>query len=1266
MVIQGPPGTGKSQTIVNLIAAAVAAGKKVLFVSEKMTALDVVKQRLDKLHLGGPCLELHSNRTNKRTLIEELKRTVSVEKQAAPDLKTELSLLTDSRDKLNAYCKDVNEPIGNTKESPRSAYGKRLNADAALKGMETPALRIDAAANWSAVEAARRQLAVKQLQDRIAVTGIPRQHAFWGSRVTQILPSEKDEMQRLISHARDAVAGMDRASSKLAESCRVAPPSTPTEAFMLLNSATHVLSAPDLASIDRASTEWLSREGEIHETLNLGRRYRDLRSQYDGTLRMEAWSRDVADVRQTCAQLGGKWWRFLSGQWRRAKREITSLCISAAPSKQSDQLILLDAITETARAATRIEAAKDQMTTLFGPGWAGVSSDWDELESKASWVISARRGIQAGSLATWCISQDPQSLDRTNVERRTHECKTEGTVFQSALRAWIEKLQIDEARFETRFFSQSFSALGLRWEGQTNRVDDFQSLVALNQAIAECEADGLEALTPIAWDWVAAGTHLFLLYERARLAAILDRAFTERPSLALFSGETQEQIINHFRRLDILQLEHRAKLISAMHAESLPAGGGNGEIGTLWREFQKRARFLPIRSLILKAGHAIQSIKPVFMMSPLSIANYLPPGALTFDLIIFDEASQVRPVDALGAIARGKQAVVVGDSKQMPPTSFFDSLVDSTDAEDQDEVATSDVESILGLFCARGAHQRMLRWHYRSRHESLITVSNHLFYDDQLVVFPSPQRERNGLGLIYRYLETAHYDRGRTRTNPAEAKAVATAVMAHARTQLTLPKEKRETLGVAAFSISQMTAIEDQLELLRRQNPSCEEFFSYPPHELFFVKNLESVQGDERDVIFISVGYGRTAEGFLGMSFGPLNRAGGERRLNVLISRARKRCEVFTNLKADDIDISATQSIGVASLKTFLHYAETGQLDVAAQTGRPPDSEFEEHILRRLTALGYTVHSQVGSAGFFLDLAVVDPAKPGRYLLGIECDGAAYHSAQSARDRDRLRQAVLEGLGWRIHRIWSTDWFHHPEQELAKVVKAIKSAQAGSPTNQSTPAPMSGSTRPEPTTLKVVPINGFHRNETVIPYAQAQLHINLGSVEMHLVEHGQLAELIAKVVRVESPVHHTDAARRVLNGAGIQRFGSRIQQTFDQAIALGASRKLFVTRNEFLWTAEMKEVPVRDRSKLPAASRKIEFVAPEEIRRAILVVIQESHGIAPEEVAGATCRLLGFTRVTEDMSAVVERNRDVLVREDRLALRGMNLVAVASDVAKGA
>ena len=348
--------------------------------------------------------------------------------------------------------------------------------------------------------------------------------------------------------------------------------------------------------------------------------------------------------------------------------------------------------------------------------------------------------------------------------------------------------------------------------------------------------------------------------------------------------------------------------------------------------FERKSRFAPIRKLMSQAGLAIQALKPVFMMSPLSVANFLPPGTVNFDLVIFDEASQVRPADALGAIVRAKQAVVVGDSKQLPPTSFFDTL--TTSDEDDEGVATTDIESILGLFCSRSAHQRMLRWHYRSKDESLIEASNHLFYDNRLVVFPSPDQRRENLGLIYHRIANAPYDRSRTRTNPTESRMIADAVMKHAVEQLQLEPNERLTLGVAAFSVAQRDSILDQLEILRKTRPELEEFFVTPPHEPFFVKNLENVQGDERDVIFISVGYGRTSEGYLAMSFGPVNRDGGERRLNVLFSRARKRCEVFTTLSSDDIELTATSGSGLRALKHFLQFAEHGRLGIPT----PPDA----------------------------------------------------------------------------------------------------------------------------------------------------------------------------------------------------------------------------------------------------------------------------------------------------------------------------------------
>ena len=471
------------------------------------------------------------------------------------------------------------------------------------------------------------------------------------------------------------------------------------------------------------------------------------------------------------------------------------------------------------------------------------------------------------------------------------------------------------------------------------------------------------------------------------------------------------------------------------------------------------------------------------------------------------------------------------------------------------------------------------------------------------------------------------------------------------------PAEQRLTLGVAALSVAQRDAILSQLEILRRKSPGYEEFFSTPPSEPFFVKNLENVQGDERDVIFISIGYGRTAEGYLAMSFGPVNRAGGERRLNVLFSRARKRCEVFTSLCADDIDTNGNNAGGVYALKTFLRYAESGFFDVPRPTGRPPESPFEQQVLAALQKHGHTVHTQVGSAGFSIDLAVVDPTKPGRYLLGIECDGAAYHSARSTRDRDRLRQSVLESLGWRVHRIWSTAWFRSPEKELERLEQAIEQAKSGAVVTVSAPDNSQPDVGLEPPSAPIDSVlEPSNAPSPSMKYVFAQLHISSGLQELHLVPLQTLSEWLASVVVVESPIHWLEASRRIANALGVQRVGARIQEAFKRACSHGVRFKKFTQRDEFLWKINSVDPTVRDRSEFPAQFKKLELVAPEEIEAAIEQVIEESLGMFEQDVAPATCRRLGFARVSEDMREVVEELRDALVKQSRLDQRGEMLV----------
>lgn len=511
----------------------------------------------------------------------------------------------------------------------------------------------------------------------------------------------------------------------------------------------------------------------------------------------------------------------------------------------------------------------------------------------------------------------------------------------------------------------------------------------------------------------------------------------EHDTLALFSGMEQMAIRDKFRQYDRKLLElQRSKIAYRASRKKPPAGNARGKVSSytdtalIRHEGGKKSRLIPIRRLIKQAGDAISAVKPCFMMSPMSVAQYLPPGQFKFDLVVMDEASQIRPEDALGAIARGSSLVVVGDPKQLPPTSFFQKVVN--DEDEEDIVALQDSESILESVLPMFKTRR-LRWHYRSRHESLIAFSNKQFYDSNLILFPSPFQTSEEFGIRFSRIENGRFT---SRRNVEEAKAIVQAVGEQ------FINNPDESVGVVAMNTEQRDEIERQLDQLIKDTPQLQMAYerNLTMDEPLFIKNLENVQGDERDVIIISMTYGPEQVGGRVMQrFGPINSDVGWRRLNVLFTRSKKRMHIFSSMGSGDIIVGGNSKRGVVALKAFLGYCETGHLHQAEHTGKPADSDFEIAVMQALADYGYECEPQLGVAGYFLDLAVKDPGLPGRFLMAVECDGATYHSAKSTRDRDRLRQEVLEGLGWKVRRIWSTDWFKNPQAQLQPILADLES-----------------------------------------------------------------------------------------------------------------------------------------------------------------------------------------------------------------------------------
>jgi very-short-patch-repair endonuclease len=1243
LVVQGPPGTGKSQTIANIIAAAVASGRKVLFVAEKMAALEVVKRRLDSVGIGDMCLELHSRNTNKRAVVKELDRTWQLGRpdgEAASDIIERLDSL---RRDLSAHPARLHARDHPSALTPYQAMGHLVRL--AHQGLKPSDIALADAPSWTPGECDERRRALGDVVARIDEIGLPCRHPWRGARVATVLPTDLQRLTARLALLRPKLAEIDGIRSDLCRKLSFQPADSLAGACTVVQLGRVVENVPKCDGKALFSASWIDRRSEIDSLLHTGETYSSLRASFDGVISDAAMGTDVTGIRRPLAERGKSWLRWCRADWRRADTLFRTLFVVPPPKAADERIAILDRLISMQKSLGTIIQGAGVGNEAFGNRWRAENSDWDLLKSVNAWVADAQ-AAGVGPEARCSVSRldDPASL-------RDPVAQLDRLLAAAAedLRVICDSvgLSVNDAFGSDAIENVPISELNARCGLWFDAAEELPKWVAYRaQSERLREADLTEFAARLADGRLAAAEardEFDMAYNEAVLRAMAQR----EPEIVAFDGQIHARQVDEFKRVDVRRIELARLEVARAHHQALPQRQGIGAIGILRTEIARQRKHLPIRQLIKRAGQAIQAIKPVFMMSPLSVAQFLEPGAITFDLLLIDEASQVRPVDALGAIARCRQIVVVGDERQLPPTAFFSKLTSDEDDDDDDSNDGSRrvgvVESILGLCSVCGVPERMLRWHYRSRHDSLIAVSNREFYDCRLFIVPSPDASRSEMGLRFHHLPQGTFDIGGTRSNRVEAKAVAERVIEHARHHSNL------SLGVAAFSAAQRHAIMDELEILRRQSEETEEFFtSAHPNEPFFVKNLENVQGDERDVIFISVGYGRNQQGRMLMRFPTLGADGGERRLNVLITRARQRCDVFSSITDEDIDLNRAHGKGVSALKTFLRYARTGDLETARPSGRDSDSLFEEQVASALTSHGYIVERQVGQSGFFVDLAVVDPARPGRYIIGIECDGASYHSTRFARDRDRLRQEVLEDHGWTVHRIWSTDWFKRPAAQLRATIAAIELAHCSSQTAMAQ-QPAEPPAEAPPPVPRVEPIASTPKDPPLPvakPYEEASFRVSTDK-DIHEAPLTYLTDVIHRIIRIEGPVHQDEIIVRVRMLWGQARAGHRIQaavrRALSAAVRLGASRE-----GPFYYLAE-RPVTVRDRSNASSPSlRKPEMLPPREIRWALLSIVQRNLGVDRSDAITAVSRAVGFRSTSAQLKAIIDEQIAILLGSGEL------------------
>ena len=1223
-VLQGPPGTGKSQTITNIIAECLSDGKKVLFVSEKLAALNVVYDKLKQAGLSEFCLELHSHKANKKDVIADICHTLRTNKSAVSS-KADREIATKEKAKrqLDAYVVELHKQRPVIEKSLYQLY----ECYAAFRAVPDVEWTVPQLTSKGEEYLTETSALLEQYVDYIPSIGYDFRKNSWYGYINQdtsyqVKSEVKNHLAVIMQLLQTLIPLLREMFEKYRIHCTSIEEAYIWKNFFCFASSSQIIT-PSLLCKECFDT--------VNSALNgLQAQSADIllsRSELDAVFDDDIYKLDgVAYHKKLAKQFNSIFSRVFSSEYKKIICDLRLCKKDGKKPSYSEATMMTERLSYYQQKNVEYAEAEAPIKEFLGVAYRGVETDWGYVTEQMNALQAIfTNDISFGALTSYS------------------DFASERDIFTDYAR-----------RFEAAFIACDESVLGRIWGYFDNTILNIKStncsllLARVNNCLNEMDKldnwchfrkllSKLEDKQVISYIETAIGQntepkHIVAAFKKQFYYQWIDSILSETPVLSAFNRISQDKAIRTFAEKDTEQFEiNKAKIRAELSAKrpSLDMIASGSALSVLLREGEKKRRQKSIRSLLVETGELVQCIKPCFLMSPLSVSTFLAADSVQFDVVVFDEASQIFPQDAIGAIYRAKQLIVVGDSKQMPPSNFFNaSIADDNNDDDDDETGdVTDFESILDL-CSTSMQQLRLRWHYRSRYEQLITFSNKNFYDSDLVTFPSSKADALGIGVDYYHVDGV-FDR-KAHTNRKEAEFIVDLIYEN------IDKYPNRSLGVVAFSVAQQDLIDKLLSMRRQSAPEKEFFFKNNGKEPFFVKNLETVQGDERDTIIFSIAYGIDAQGRLLHNFGPLNRVGGERRLNVAVTRAKCNVQLVSSMHYTDIDLKRTSAEGVKLLREYLDFAENGEIALKREVSISPyeqfDSDFELEVCDFLRSKGFSVDTQVGCSGFKIDLGLKLPDSSD-YVLAIECDGATYHSSKNARDRDRLRQEILERMGWKFYRIWSTDWFRNKNVEQLRLLEAASDAVK----NPTEVGAKLVANQPKETFEEVAPEKHFE----FPPYKAA---------DVHKLSHQYLPRdfkgMVKAILEVEAPLSEELLLKRIVGCFGREKVTSVVQRSYEQQM-YGYQGYGIVRRNGFLYLNDDKEIRFRGPGDI---ERDIKQIAPEELAVGMLEILKQNVTADKSGLYRSLAQQCGVNRVGKTINEIFDSVLYIL--EDSIVVDG--------------